>query len=251
MNVFAFTRKLRRLETQLVEAERLRGEFDAFRQHVDEHAETSKKVISSFLHDAQKKYENDILQIRRDKEFCERVCKTDQEMLRNAFAERSKGFPTLAKAFGEYLALRDDQIAAWLSHRRRPALRAAEIVRELKSERRALAEECKILRYLVEYYEDLFPQLADYRELESLEEINRETAAKDEDPARRWLSPEEYNDLPTAEKLQLALDRYWREPKSSWQLGRDYERYVGFCHERKGYEVVYQGIMKGLDLSER
>ena len=35
--------------------------------------------------------------------------------------------------------------------------------------------------------------------------------------------------------------------KSRWQLGRDYERYIGYLRERAGYTVTYHGIAEGLD----
>ena len=52
--------------------------------------------------------------------------------------------------------------------------------------------------------------------------------------------------LPSAQKYQLALDRYWQKPKSKWEIGRDYERYIGYVYESRGYNVYYQGIIEGL-----
>jgi hypothetical protein len=247
MNPFAFKEQLQRLQTQLAEAERLRKEFDAFKQRMQSHEENSKQVIARYLHMARANYDNDIRQIKHDKQFCQQVFDTDQKMLKQGFAERSQGFPTLAKAFGDYLALRDDHIAEWLQDKPHPALRASEVVQEMKSERRTLAQRCKILEYLLLYYEELFPALADYREIDNPEEIKESRADSEDDPVRDWLSAEEYDRLPKVQKFQLALDRYWKKPKSAWQLGRDYERYVGYQHEKEGYDVVYQGIIKGLE----
>lgn len=67
-----------------------------------------------------------------------------------------------------------------------------------------------------------------------------------EDPARHWLTAAEYDKLPTAEKYQLALDRYWKRKKSKWEIGRDYERYIGYKYETQGLQVYYQGIIEGL-----
>ncbi|OGV61680.1 MAG: hypothetical protein A2498_06200 [Lentisphaerae bacterium RIFOXYC12_FULL_60_16] len=254
MNPLAFKEKLQRLQMQVAEAERLRKDFDAFRQELQSHGHTTKEIIAAYLQETRRQCEKDIQQVQRerqelqkDKAFCQRVFETDRTMLDRGFAERSQGFPTLAKAFGDYIALRDDQIAAWLKHKSHPALRASEVVQEMKSERRTLAQKCKVLEYMLLYYEELFPALADYRETDNPEEIKDQRSDSEEDPAKNWLSAEEYDRLPRVQKLQLALDRYWKRPKSSWQLGRDYERYVGYQHEKDGYEVVYQGIIKGLD----
>jgi hypothetical protein len=40
---------------------------------------------------------------------------------------------------------------------------------------------------------------------------------------------------------------YWKAKKSKWQVGRDYERYVGYLYEHDGYDVAYYGIEKGLE----
>lgn len=254
MNPLDFKEKLQRLQSQITQAERLRKEFDAFRQQLQAHSDTTKEIIAAYLQEARKQCQKDVEQVQHerrqlqgDKDFCQRVFETDRALLEHGFAERSHGFPTLAKAFGDYLALRDDQIAAWLRSKSHPALRASDVVQEMKSERRTLAQRCKVLEYMLLYYEELFPALADYRELDNPEEIKDQRADSEEDPAKNWLSAEDYDRLPRAQKLQLALDRYWKRPKSSWQLGRDYERYVGYQHEKDGYEVVYQGIIKGLE----
>jgi hypothetical protein len=68
-----------------------------------------------------------------------------------------------------------------------------------------------------------------------------------DDPARAWLTPDEWSRLSTAEKSQLALDRYLCSRKTRWELGRDYERYIGFLRENAGFQVFYQGIFDGLE----
>ena len=53
--------------------------------------------------------------------------------------------------------------------------------------------------------------------------------------------------MSSVERLQLALDRYSKRQKSNWQIGIEYERYVGYCYEKKGYRVRYNGAMEGLE----
>ena len=53
------------------------------------------------------------------------------------------------------------------------------------------------------------------------------------------------------EKYQRALDRYWKSRKTPWQIGRDYERYVGYLHEKEGFRVDYFGATAGLEDSGR
>ena len=58
---------------------------------------------------------------------------------------------------------------------------------------------------------------------------------------RRWRR------LSTEERNQRALDRYFAGRRTRWQLGRDYERYVGHLRETDGYRVTYQGMIAGLE----
>lgn len=64
---------------------------------------------------------------------------------------------------------------------------------------------------------------------------------------RFYLTKGEYENLSTTERNQLALNRYYTKKKSSWELGRDYERYIGYLYERDGFNVYYQGIEAGLE----
>ena len=55
------------------------------------------------------------------------------------------------------------------------------------------------------------------------------------------------------DQYQRALDNYWNRKKSKWQIGKLYERYIGYTYENLGYSVYYQGIKKkfedlGIDL---
>ena len=64
---------------------------------------------------------------------------------------------------------------------------------------------------------------------------------------RHWLSPEEFSDLNSAEKSQLILDRWKKRKKSKWEIGIEYEQYIGYILESQGYRVEYQGAKLGLE----
>ena len=66
------------------------------------------------------------------------------------------------------------------------------------------------------------------------------------DAVRKWLSPEEYEKLDNAEKYQLALDRWRNRKKEDWDIGIEYERYIGYRLESDGYKVTYLGATLGL-----
>lgn len=181
----------------------------------------------------------------------EELARRESELERIA-AEKSQGFPWLAGAFADYFHLQALKEADELEWKQRPAPVAAEKVREISTQRRQIEAELRIAKYLLRYYESLFPWLVDFRS-EDLDDLIRRKLAPDakveeevDDPARHWLTEAEYRNLPRADKYQLALDRYWSKKKSPWEIGRDYERYIGYLYEQDGFSVYYQGIVEGL-----
>jgi hypothetical protein len=158
-------------------------------------------------------------------------------------------------AWEEYERARAEREADELRHRDRPALKAAEAV---QAKGRALAQARRAARragWVLAFYEQQFPWLAELRDLEAEEDyvageqldLAATTAADEDDPSRRWLSAEEWKKLSPGARDQRALDRYLRSRKKPWQLGRDYERYIGYLREQDGFRVTYQGIFEGLD----
>lgn len=165
----------------------------------------------------------------------------------------------LAEAWADYESLQARLLAEELAQR--PAVRAAESVRDkgrelAKARRRAVQAE-----WVARLYEGQVPWLPELRDLEEEQayvemgddppsEPDTETDGEPNceiDPARRWLTAEEWRRLSTRERNQRALDRYFAGRRTSWQLGRDYERYLGYLRETEGFRVTYQGMIAGLE----
>jgi DUF2075 family protein len=176
----------------------------------------------------------------------------DKQAIETLAKEKSLGFPWLAQAYADYFHLQDIETASYLEHKSHPATKAAETLRQIAAERRDAEKLVRVLKYQLEYYETLFPWLSEFKG-EDLDDLVRQlsedkgdaSADGNEDPAKHWLTEAEYNSLTAAEKYQLALDRYWQNKKTKWELGRDYERYIGYLYESKGWQVRYQGIVEG------
>jgi hypothetical protein len=168
--------------------------------------------------------------------------------------EKALGFPWLASAYSEYGKLYDLKVANELENKGHPAKRAAEAIRIMAADKADLRRENRILRELHRYYESLFPWLIEFKG-EDLDELIRQVnqpkidCDPSDEPATQWLSDAERDStkLTRAEKYQRALDRYWQSKKSPWQLGRDYERYIGYLHDSKGFRVEYHGIEFGYE----
>lgn len=187
----------------------------------------------------------------RTNENIQEVTKIEQDISK-IIKEKTKGFPWLADTIAQYYEVRDLKISEFLEHKLRPAISSADRVREIAKEKRILEKQFRITRNLIKYYEALFPWLPEFVG-EDVDDLIEQVTKKDErrsaqdDPVKFYLTSGEYEKFSITERNQRALDRYWSKKKTPWQIGRDYERYIGYLYEKEGYSVHYQGIVEGLE----
>ena len=190
------------------------------------------------------------LRVKKDNE---KIQESKEEVQKIA-KQKSMGFPWLAEAYADYFALKDGELEKYLKYKKHPAYTAAENVKIIKNEKRELVKENKIISYKINYFEKLFPWLSELIAEDENEEIpvriddsNLEND-NNEDRVKNYLTQEEYKKLPSVERNQMALDRYLKNRnKSKWAIGRDYEMYVGYLYEQKGYSIEYKGIIDGFE----
>ena len=178
--------------------------------------------------------------------------KFKEEALKKIFNEKSLGFPWMAQAISEYYKFVDFEIAEYLENKSHPAQKSADIVRAISAEGSVLRKQLKVAKNFVNYYETLFPWLTEYvgENLDDLlKSFSKEEDLEDEqtDPVLKYIQRAEYEKFSEEERNQKALDRYLSSKKTPWQIGRDYERYIGYLYEMQNYKVDYQGIVKGLE----
>ncbi len=168
--------------------------------------------------------------------------------------DKTKSFPWVAKLISDYIDVLDERLANYLEMKIHPAKRSADLIREIKNEKRKLEYDFRTVRYTLDYYESLFPNLKEYSE-DGLDELSnsffKNNPIQDEnegeyEPAINLLSEEEQL-LSHTDRLQRALDNYFDYNRSRWEKGKKYERYVGYYYEKKGYSVNYHGIEKRLE----
>jgi hypothetical protein len=226
------------------------SDFQKRKGEWEQKIQLDKKELESDFQTHKRALESDFQ--RRHREWKEKV-ESDKKALNVLVSQKTEGFPWLAEAWADYQHLLDVKTAGYLSRKSHPAVKAAEQVRQIASERRVAERLSRILRYQLEYYEKLFPWLVDFKG-EDVDELiimlsskRQQMPLSDEpdDPAKKWLTEQEYAKLSTIDRNQLALDRYWQKRRSKWEIGRDYERYIGWFYESKGYSVYYQGIIEG------
>lgn len=139
------------------------------------------------------------------------------------------------------------QLLKWGDNKQRA--HKVESIRELREQTQKQLENSYYANYQLQYLLTLYPQLEDvlnssYSEIK--DEINSNNI-EDFDKTRLYLSKDEYSSLTETERNQLALDRYLARNKSKWQIGRDYEQYIGWLCETKGYSVEYTGMSLKLE----
>jgi hypothetical protein len=199
------------------------GELEKFQAETEQKRIESEKEIQ-FLRE----------QLSRDEEALRKQLARDREAIVAIAKEKAIGFPWLAKAYDEYFELSDLQAEEFLRNKKHPAVKEAQRFRDASAAKRQALTHNRILKFQLAYYEELFPWLADYRDIEiddasiRVQPTDESDDGEERDPAEYWLSVSEYKSLPTTEKYQMALDRYWNTKKSPLEVGRLYERYVGY-----------------------
>ena len=164
-------------------------------------------------------------------------------------------FPALVHQITQIDKLKDDFISDYYKYKKRPALKASEEISKTKKELREKNKEFLLACNRVNLYESLAPWLVEYEDMTLDDLINafkeerklKESYNDETDPTSLFISKLEWTDLSVDERNQLALERYAnpKRKKTLWQVGIDYERYVGYYYEQQGYSVKYNGALKG------
>ncbi len=207
-------------------------------------------LILSIAEEKERKLIEKELELRSEFNSKEHQLKSKELGLERIFQEKSIAFPWLSEAIAEYYRYIDFELAEYLDTKSHPAYKKAELVREIAIHNKILRKQLKITKNFVAYYENLFPWISEYvgENLDDLiAAIKNEKDVEEYDPVLKFIPKSEYDSLSESERNQKALDRYVASRKRPWEIGRDYERYIGYLYEQKGYKVQYQGIEKGLE----
>lgn len=210
------------------------------------------------LNKAKEKHQNSLnkkLEIENELLLKDKLIKNVDNDLKNDLDLKGnkKGRTWFASMYAEVQSLLDNHRADYLRWKKHPSYKGADIVKEVKKDKRELNKKLKILEYELKTYEQYFPIIEDFKDyiLEDdsflIQDDGTVGQDKDFDPAQKFLKPEEFKKLPTNKKNQLALDRYLNKTHSKLEIGRFYERYVGHLYEEDGWTVKFFGIIEGFD----
>jgi len=238
-----FTDRNKRLATNLKKIQEIENRSSELTEHY--------KEILRIVEEKEIQLQEKESQIRNEIARKESLLLDKEKALKKIFEEKSIGFPWLAGAIADYYRYIDFEVANYLDDKSHPAHKRAEDVRVVANENSLLRKQLKIAQNFVNYYETLFPWLNEYvgedldELLESIGQSSKETET--DDPVLKYITRAEFERLSTSERNQKALDRYLVSRKKPWEIGRDYERFIGYLYEQKGYSVEYVGIEKGLE----
>lgn len=171
-----------------------------------------------------------------------------KNQISSARKSRDLSFPWLANQFAELESKEDRSVIFRMNVR---AIKSRDIVSKFRKEKNEYLLKSKLLENTLLAYEYLFPWLEEFKTVSVKDALQYVSAASDseeyESSLRKWLSPEEYSCLSDTQKNQLALERYQSRNKTDWEIGIEYERYIGYLYETNGYNVRYIGATEGVN----
>lgn len=174
-------------------------------------------------------------------------CLKMNQSIQNEFDSNLSNMPQkftyVASLMADYLTLKIKQAEADLDmsdkyHERQRAKK----INEIRAETKEILTTYKEAQYQLDYLLQIYPELNDVINSDvlsnlSFQEINDNFELFNDDPISKYISRSEWEELTQTERNQLALERYLQRPKSNWEIGRDYELYIAYIYELKGYSV--------------
>lgn len=207
-----------------------------------------KKELESEL-DEKNKY---IEELKKDTIELSNCIKDKDNLFEKLKNKNNETHEYISSLMSDYLTLQFDYSNKYLRKKKRPAFVEAKRINELKKITKNAINRLKLLEYKYEYLLQLFPELDLYFDgFENIQELKKikslDNFEENYDNTKYYLNEDEYRQLPAEQRDQLALDRYLNGKKSKWQIGRDYELFIGFEYSKDDWEVEYFGIDKKLE----
>lgn len=219
---------------------------------------TYKENLEKLKKDITDKYERALAE--REHLYHEKICKLENDYNKSKaeFAETISSFNSNLKTFPYLAGVLADIKTSWISDNIRlldygnSKARKEKIASliEIRKQAKEQIERANEAYYDLQYLLELFPSLQDVidSDYNAIKYDLKSFKYVEFDPVKNYLSEEEYSKLSVSKKNQLALDRYVESrSKNSWQIGRDYELYIGQTYSKKGWTVDFYGSYKGVE----
>lgn len=236
------------LRSELSQEQSLRGRREKEIENITQDVESLKKLLGLEI-DKSSKQDVTINSLSAQLATVKRQVSVYKSFYDNAQSNLTL-FPYMAGIVSEF-ETRDIEVLArrldWGSSQERAKKVAS--IRSIRHDAQEKIEQAKEAEYQLAYLLQMFPSLKELLEFE-YSELPHITAddLSERDNSIDYLSKEEWDTLSVTERNQLALDRYVAsKQKSKWQIGRDYEEYIGYYYRSRGYSVENFGSYMGLE----
>ena len=125
----------------------------------------------------------------------------------------------------------------------------AEEIREITKRSRELKKELSLAKGELAHLAGLFPEIMEAREhfLCDDELVLEAGQEQKTDPTKRFIQPDKFKELSNSERNNLALKRYTERDPSPLEIGKMFERFIGYRYEVEGWDVEFKGIVDGYD----
>ena len=244
-------------QRQLLKTQEERMQRDVAAERERAMAEVQQKID---WFDAHKRTERNHLEYEREKvhaeieraKHIEGLIEKERKIIAKLVEDALVVAPYIAEIYSDYVYAHDLRIADLLASKAHPALKASDTVREYAKSKKDAEQQLRLLKYRLSVFEHFFPWVNECDDL-TVSELCKSAStgnAEDgiEDPVKQYVSPSEYLSLTNTQRDQLALERYLAScKKTKWEIGRDYELFVGHLFARDGYHVEYTGSLFRFD----
>lgn len=252
--LFGFISSYKEMSAELTEYRRKDSHHNQLIEKEKQEIEKTKKEINRLLWETERKEQ---AAYKKEQYYTKAVQNLDNlkeqyyadtvQTVNKLIEDRCNCYPHMAAVISDLLTVHYERAAQYLESKSHPAYTEAYRIRELRRETKALIKEKKEIEYKLAYIENLFPNINDIFDSGFNEQDFELETEENTDRVRLLLSEEEYRTLSISQRNQLALDRYVAGRKSKWQVGRDYEMFVGQQYEKQGYHVKYTGIIENIE----
>ena len=187
---------------------------------------------------------------KKIKEITEETDKLEEAY--NKAMKTSNPFRHVAEMYADWETIVYEKTTHFLRNKKHPAVKRSEEVKVLKEKTKEAVRNYKEMKYKYLFLLDAFPELKQYvDDEEALAHLadykDYEDFKAERDEVFDWVSLEEYKNMSEVKRNQLALDRYKKGKKSDWQVGMEYEMYVGHLLRENKFTVIQYGIENGLN----
>ncbi len=236
----------KRIENIKSENEKIIRELNEKVKSVEILLKNKDSLYENNIKKASEQYQLLVADIAKMKEERINVRKKIASDMDTVFQDKAKTFKWVSGIISDMKTIEDEYLAEYLENKQRPAIEKAKEVRELRIEKKELIQKNKELEYELEYIRSMFP------DLDNIDDIceKRDIVVDDEiDTVNTILinNSIDFKELTNVDKSILALEIYKNRKKKRWEIGRDFERYIGYRFENNKYLVEYYGIHKKLE----